>query len=376
MSVILATDFALKQIANRWKKRESVIPANISAAVQTSHRVFSEKYHHGFVPLAQGTEQFGSFEVHYFVNSLGMRDSSNRVVMPGESRSGRILLLGDSFVEGVGMNFEGTIAGQLSETLSVEGIEVLNGGVASYCPTLMEARLRDWIQEAELVFDLAVVFIDISDVRDELRYQKDPRGAFLDIYAGEFDAAVREAKRKERPFTDWMESHVERNFVLLGALARNTRLLWQSRWNPMSPVPFEYNNWPAYRGALEPWIQKALRRQSKAMDSILSLCRERGADFLLVVYPGLEQVQAGNESDRHTRTWQAWAKSNSVTLLNLYPEFLRLKDRYPDYILSSNDSHWNKQGAELVAQVLLERGDLEERVRIKHRQASKAQPGK
>lgn len=376
VSVTLAADFALKQVANQWKKREPVVPANISEGTGISHRTFSEKYHHGFVPQAQGTEQFGPFEVDYFVNSLGMRDSWNRVVLPRESGSGRILLLGDSFVEGVGMNYEDTIGGQLSKKLSDQGIEVLNGGVASYCPTLMEARLRDWIETADLRFDLAVIFIDISDVRDEFRYQKDARGVFVDADSGEFDTAIREAETKERPIAVWLESRVEKNFVLLGALTRNARLLWRSDKNPMSSVPFAYNNWPAYRGALEPWIQKALQRQTAAMDKILSLCRDRNADCLLVVYPGLEQVEAGHEADRHNQYWQEWAQSNQVAFLNLYPDFLGLKDRYPDYILSSNDSHWNKQGAELVAQVLLERGDLEERVRIKHRQASKAQPGK
>ncbi len=70
-------------------------------------------------------------------NSLRFKDASVRD-SPLSTPNRRILLLGDSFTEGLGLPFEQTFAGLLYEagrTLP-QPIETLNAGVTSYSPTL------------------------------------------------------------------------------------------------------------------------------------------------------------------------------------------------------------------------------------------------
>lgn len=356
LATILGLDFSVKQVANQWKNRAKNKAQKTFQPPETSHRQFSENYHHGFVPLSKGREKYGSYEAEYFINSLGMRDQSERQISNTKPPGGRVLLLGDSFIDGVGMNYGDTVAGKLQAKLSPMGIEVLNGGVASYCPTLMEARLQHWILKDRLEIDLILAFIDISDVRDEMRYQRNPSGGFRPVDSTDFQDAIRADEIEARPFRFWLESQVEKNFVLLGALARNLRQQYEKMGLAGSSVPFEYNRWPSYQGPLDSWVQQALQRQAKAADKILELCQRQHVTLALVVYPGIEQIQEGQIEDRHVRFWRQWTVSRNVTLLSLYPEFVRTKDHFEDYVLSSRDGHWNAQGAEVVASALLRSG--------------------
>ena len=376
LGVVLLMDFALKQVGQAWQSARAPLPATPKADSRVAHRHFSKEYHHGFVPLKSGRETYGPFSADYFINSLGMRDQSPRQVSPEKPKAGRILLLGDSFIDGVGVNFPETVAGRLSKKLSPQGVEVLNGGVASYCPTLMEARLRLWILRDRLSFDQALVFIDLSDLRDEWRYRQEPSGTFLETDSHEFEDAVREDERQTRPFRLWMESKVEKNFVLLGALLRNLRLLYEAWGSPGSTMPFDPGSWPSYQGPLEPWIRKSLVRQAAAMDGILALCRQEKASLTIVVYPGRPQVEAEKEEDRHTVFWKNWAASRGVSLISLYPDFLQIRNQLDTYLLGSQDSHWNARGSQFVAEAVWEKMNRPSGRVPENPKASKSQAGK
>jgi hypothetical protein len=90
--------------------------------------------------------------------------------VPLKSDKPRIVFLGDSFTEGLGVPWGETFVGRIAEALEPKGIEVLNAATASYSPLLYYDKMKYWIEQG-LVFDELVVFVDISDVRDELAYK-------------------------------------------------------------------------------------------------------------------------------------------------------------------------------------------------------------
>jgi hypothetical protein len=80
----------------------------------------------------------------------------------------RVLLMGDSFAEGLGVDFEDSFAGMLySAGMSrPDKIEFLDAGVISYSPVLYYRKTKSLLERG-FHFDEVVVFSDISDVRDE-----------------------------------------------------------------------------------------------------------------------------------------------------------------------------------------------------------------
>jgi hypothetical protein len=70
-------------------------------------------------------------------NSLGFKDGPARIV-PLVQEKRRVLLIGDSFTEGIGASFDRTFAGLLYRDglENAKKIEFLNAAVAGYSPVI------------------------------------------------------------------------------------------------------------------------------------------------------------------------------------------------------------------------------------------------
>src|SRR5258708_6918310 len=100
-------------------------------------RIANPVYDHGFAANFDGYDVWGEVRYRLITNSLGFKDASARDV-PLKAASRRILLIGDSFAEGIGMSFDDSFAGLLYRAgwERSDKIEFLNSVVASYSPSL------------------------------------------------------------------------------------------------------------------------------------------------------------------------------------------------------------------------------------------------
>lgn len=97
--LFLAFDFAYSSLTRGEEKERS---ARIANAI----------YDHGFAADFDGYDVWGELRYRLITDSLGFKDASVRKV-PLKSESRRVLLIGDSFAEGIGVSFEDSFAGQL-----------------------------------------------------------------------------------------------------------------------------------------------------------------------------------------------------------------------------------------------------------------------
>ena len=70
-------------------------------------RVADPIFDHGLVPNFDGYDIWGEARYRFFTNSLGFKDGAVREV-PLKASSHRILLMGDSFTEAIGISYENT----------------------------------------------------------------------------------------------------------------------------------------------------------------------------------------------------------------------------------------------------------------------------
>src|SRR5580765_3181920 len=112
-------------------------------------------------------------------NSFGLR--SPEVAVPKPDDTFRILLLGDSFTFGMRVADDEQIFARrlelhLRERYPSRRIEVVNGGVLSYCPLLEYLEYRHYLHALEP--NLVILNFNMSDVQDHLAYSRDlVRGA-------------------------------------------------------------------------------------------------------------------------------------------------------------------------------------------------------
>ncbi|NBR97231.1 MAG: hypothetical protein EBT48_06480 [Verrucomicrobia bacterium] len=158
----------------------------------------------------------------------------------------------------------------------------------------------------------------------------------------------------------WLENHVEKNFVILGAIVRNVRLQW--RRHASSTGVTEYDaipdwayNWPDYRGQHQDLVEKGLVKIKAEMTRLALDVKARNVPLTLVVYPWPQQVKAGSQPSRAETEWASWAKENGVQFISLFPVFVNQApaEEIIQKYYWKNDAHWNEEGHRLVAEALL-----------------------
>jgi hypothetical protein len=146
LALFLAFDLAYSTLIRGEEKQHPV-------------RIADAKYDHGFAANFDGYDVWGELWYRLTTDSLGLKDTSVRNV-PQKSDSRRVLLIGDSFAEGIGMSFADSFAGLLYRAGQErsEKIEFLNAGVASYSPSIYYKKIKYLLESGSQVRRSRIVF--------------------------------------------------------------------------------------------------------------------------------------------------------------------------------------------------------------------------
>lgn len=317
---------------------------------RSAFRERSEIFHHGFKPMVSvDDERWGPLVGSYRTNSLGFRDKEVRVI-PLTSPNRRVVLIGDSFVEGIGVPYELTFAGLAAEALAPKGIEVLNAGVASFSPIMYLRRTRNLLEEIGLRFDHLVVFIDIGDVQDEVTYAFDAQGNVV--------SKEKRRLKEERANRIYGRPLLLRSLAVRRFLDRHTLLLarvWALADAPVTRGQRREALWTVDERAMDEYGREGLEKARANMDALQELLSRHGIGLTVAVYPWPDQVLLGARESRQQSYWRAWAAERGVTMLDYFPAFASGDDpkatvrRY----FIPGDIHWNAAGHRIIADTLI-----------------------
>jgi hypothetical protein len=310
----------------------------------------SEIFHHGFKPMVSvDDERWGPLVGSYRINSLGFRDKQVRVV-PLSSPNRRVLLIGDSFVEGIGVAYEKTFACLAEEALAPKGIEVLNAGVASFSPIMYLRRTRNLVEEVGLRFDHLVVFIDIGDIQDEVTYAFDAQGNVI--------SKEKRRLKEERANRTHGRPFLLRSLPVRRFLDRHTLLLaraWALADALLTRGPRRAAVWTVEETAMEEYGREGLLKARENMSALHELLSRHRIALSVAVYPWPDQVLLGDRESRQVSFWRAWATERGVPLLDYFPAFVGVGE--PKAVVRRyfipGDIHWNEVGHRLIADALI-----------------------
>jgi hypothetical protein len=311
-------------------------------------RVKDPVVHHGLKPLVSGRERWGRWDATYHTNDLGMRDASPRRV-PLVSGGRRILFIGDSFTEGIGIDWPETFVGRVAAALAPRGIEVLNAGCASYCPAIYDRRVRQLLDRG-LRVDEIVVYVDVGDVLDEVVYKHDAAGNVV----GRETRRIRE-ERANRAY----EGSIEALWPLQRFLEQRTIVAAALYRLALRPRSHGYRRGAAW--TFDPALDEAFAREGltlafEHMDSLHGALRARGVALTVGVYPWPDQILARDLDSRHRATWRNWARERGAGFVDHFPQFVDARD--PRQVVRRffipGDIHWNAEGHEVMARGFLD----------------------
>jgi hypothetical protein len=350
---VLGTDLAFTRV---YRALHPPPPPGGATVLRTP----SDLYHHDLRPRASVEDEvWGPRRSRYRTNSLAFRDRAVREV-PLVSDRPRIVFIGDSFTEGVGVAYEDSFVGRVDAALAPRGVEVLNAGVISYCPIIYFRKVKHLLEDVGLKFDALVVYIDIGDIQDEVTYKLDAFG----------NVRSRPVRRVQELAAD--QQHGGRGFYrfprLKKFLDRNS-LLWSHAYVALERLfPMEGNRaglWTVHDDAFEAYGREGLELAREDMDRLQALLLPRGIRLTVAVYPWPDQIRHHDLRSKQVEFWRAWAGAHGAGFIDYFPRFIgtapakEVLDRY----FIRGDVHWNEDGHRVIAEGFLEYYDRDARQR-------------
>lgn len=349
----LALDFG---ISNLFLKEKNIW--KYDRLIEKYWRIPSDIYHHDLLANINVVEPWGSqLKKKLITNSLGFRDFTNKKVNKTPIKK-RLLLIGDSAIEGAGYDYEHTIGGLLHKKLEND-YEVLNSAVGSYSPSIYYKKISHFINLG-YEFDKAIIFLDPSDIIDELFIEWNDdnikvnaddykKNGFSDILINNFfifrgvlrisDATENlknYIKAKYKASKEFKKSFFDTTFedALFYRMINEDRSAW------------------TFDNTLFKNYEEGLAKSEKYLDKLVYLLRENNVNLHFVLYPHPSQIYY--EDLYHQPYWEKWAKKNNISMISLYPDFMgenRRKIALDNFIFG--DLHWNKKGTKIVFNSLL-----------------------
>jgi len=316
-------------------------------------------YHHDLLPNINIIEPWGfKLEKKLITNSLGFRDFTNKKITK-KSKKKRLLLIGDSAIEGAGYDYEFTLGGLLQNHL-INEYEVLNSAIASYSPSIYFKKIEHFINEG-YIFDKAIIFLDPSDIIDELFIKYD-----------ENDNILTDQKNvNEKKITDFLINNflIFRSFLRISDATENIKNFLKLKYKASKKYNKSFfktttedalfyrmthvdrSAW-TFDNSIFTDYEIGLNKSSKYLKKLTKILTTNKIEFDLVLYPHPSQIMY--KDLYHKPYWVSWASENKINLISMYDIFNQSNKR--QIIIDTfifGDLHWNKVGTKLVFEKLI-----------------------
>jgi hypothetical protein len=314
-------------------------------------RIADPAYDHGFAANFDGYDVWGELRYRLITNSLGFKDGSVRNV-PLKPTSRRILLIGDSFAEGIGMSFDDSFAGMLYHAgqQRSEKIEFLDAGVASYAPSIYYKKIK-YLLDSGLQFDEVVLFSDTSDVTDEATsyfcIDDDPKyRAYCTASEGSAQPAATAAKKTNFLIDRFVVTNRVRIYLkrAVQSFLGNRR---RSINTDHARIGWALPGVDVGDDCLPLGVEAGIARSLQNMRALADLLASRNIPLTIVVYPWAQQLAQGDRDSRQVSLWREFCAGRCKAFIDLFPVFFAAtkadRDWY-EHLFILGDDHYSAAG--------------------------------
>ena len=287
-------------------------------------------------------------------NSLGFK-SKKKITIKKELNKKRIIFIGDSFTEGVTINYEDTFVGLIDEKFANKNIQVLNAGVEGYSTIIYYKKIKHLIEVEKIKFDELVVFIDISDAQDDaLKYSLNPSGNVIK----QKKIIYKTKKSLLKTIKDFIYNNTYFTYNILD-FAYDTILNLKFKGNTwrevydVSATPID--KWTIDDALYDDYGKKGVSLMIKYMNELKKITDKYNITLTVAVYPWISQIWYEDLDSKHVKIWREWTKNNDVKFINFFPLFVKKNisqkekiDIFKLYFIPG-DVHFNEYGNKIIA---------------------------
>lgn len=290
-------------------------------------------YIYTYIPGSQFVQARSTYQVNYKINSMGFRGPE----IPSQPPNGfkRLLVIGDSIVEGHGTEFNQTFSYRLGKTLRDSGWEVINVGIGGASPIYYAANIDRYLSlKPDAVLILIYDNDTIGDRIREVEYFNLP--IFDDTGKLLKQTTLTNILSASRAFTvlrgEWQKRIVDNP---VEEIAHQNRASWDSYQQQLAvfkespelvPTAFIKEQWQMSQPYLDYLTPIFHDHQVQLFIANLSLRQRTSPHYNHVQY-----------LDEHVT---AWATENKLPFLSLLPTIAQAYElKPPSEIIIPDDSH-------------------------------------
>lgn len=313
-------------------------------------------YGHELAAKFDGYDVWGEERYRLITNSLGFKDASTRDVLL-KSNKHRVLLIGDSFTEAIGMPFEKSFGGLLALAGDrSDKIEFLNAGVSDYQPINYYKKVKHLLDRG-LQFDHVLLLPDSSDTVNEATSKfcidDDPE---YSAYCNSNEVswgAKRERRTWDETFVITNRARVMIKFWFQMKLGNRRKAL---------ETDFSYASWTMDRSAPEKYEplgrDRGIKRSLKNVTRLSDLLAQKGIPLTVAVYPWPQQIARNDRDSLQVSLWRNFCEGRCKAFINLFPTFFDAASRNKDWyerLYIFGDVHFSEAGNRILYEELWER---------------------
>ena len=344
---ILLFDFFLgKQILNYANKKSFLLkPAEKLKLVvenERKYRISHPIFHHTLKENINTRSQFGDLIYKTCTDINGFRIKCGEIKKFDKD----IILMGDSFTEGVGLNYEETFAGMLSNELKMN---FYNMGVSSYSPVIYKKKIKFFLDQNIINPKEVLVFLDVSDIEDEFYYYECRNGQSV---------CSKKGYKQFPPNLPIIHKSKEKYFPMLSKFStvlRDTkRKLFKKNEYPKKDV---YRMGWTYLKKNEV-VNTGITKSIKNMMELHSYLDSKNIPMSIAVFPWREHILYDVEESLQVKIWRDFCIDRCREFINFFPLFFKesktsSKEEVVKKYFFKNDSHFNMLGNELIFKQLI-----------------------
>ena len=286
------------------------------------------------------------FLTYIKINSKGLRDVEHSYEKPPDRK--RILLLGDSFIEGLQVDLEKILARRLERKLSEKGydVEVINAGMSGYGTDqeVLFYELEGYKYDPDIVILFLLVGNDLTDVLNKKLkpyFEMENETLVIKNYPTSYTQSsfykVKEFIRKNilYHFRTWFFLTDTLNIIIRGKYLGKKRDRFEV-----------YKNDYSYSWRIVELLVLRLRRELE----------EKNKTLIFVYIPSdvelINNVTDLNLSEHRVR-FLNFCKNENLSCIDLFPylkKYYRETSIFPYF--TKCDRHWNEYGHEIAAEII------------------------
>ena len=338
------------------------------------NRIHNENYNYTFKKLASFKSQYEGNIYNITTNDLGFRDDKVRTLDRKKTYS---IVIGDSFIEGVGLNYNDTIVAMLNNEMENEKFKFLNAGVASYSSYIYLKKIESVIDEnKDLKIKNVIVFLDKSDVNDDENYLSEPKkfkntkSKFINQRKNDFYKDLKELSffrfftkqtitgKSVKLITDQIESffsNLKKRFIIAKELNKNFLDISDLEIRAIKSINSTQRITNFYKG--ETWNKKTKNNIYFAIKNLKKLKKfldNKNVGLIVVLYPWPFEIHSKGIRERYLNFIVPLLEENDFNNIIIYDDFLKnniYENIGKNYLY--NDIHFNKNGNKIISQNLI-----------------------